>query len=116
DNWHDRVQIVNTATSASVLDTTVLHATSVLGVLTNGGSRLRQYVFRLPDGPVGAGPLRVAITADYYSAVVEYNGTGTAEANNVASADFSSSIAPYSDLAIDSFNVSPATFESGRQI
>jgi len=110
-NWHDRVQIFNTTNGASLLDTVVLHATSGLGPLTNGGSRLRQYLFRLPDGLAGAGPLRVTVTADYYGAVVE-----TVESNNVASANFTSLLAPYPDLTVAAFTLSPLTFESGLQV
>jgi hypothetical protein len=116
DSWYDRVQVMNTTNGASVLDTYVLHGTAGLGILTNGGTHLRQHVFRLPDGLAGAGPLRVTVTADYFNSVVEYNPSGSGETNNATSANFSSALAPYPDLAIASFTASPATFESSRQV
>lgn len=113
-NWYDRVQIVNTATLGTLLDTTVYHNTTTLGALTNGTSRLRQHVFRLPNGLAGSGALRVTVTADSFSSIFEYNGGGTAEANNAASSDFNATLAAYPDLEVASFNVTPPAFESGR--
>jgi subtilase family serine protease len=113
-NWHDRVQLVNTATGATLLDTSVLHNTGALGPLTNGTARLRQYVFRLPNGAAGAGPLRLTLTADGLNSVFEYNVGGTGEANNASTFDFNAALAAYPDLEIAAFSVAPATFESGR--
>lgn len=115
-NWYDRIVIENTSSLAVLLDTTLYRNTASLGALTNGTTQLRQYTFRLPNGLSGSGPLRATITADGLNSIYEYNGSGTGESNNVASANFTSSLALYPDLEVAAFNVTPATFQSGNQI
>ncbi|HAV61612.1 MAG TPA: hypothetical protein DCY13_04515, partial [Verrucomicrobiales bacterium] len=112
--WHDRLVVVNTGTGATLLDTTVLHSTTTLGELAPGATRLRQYTWRLPNGTAGTGTLQFTVTVDGYNGVYEHNAGGTAEANNSATAQITSTLAAYPDLEVASFDVAPATFESGR--
>lgn len=114
--WYDRLVVVNTGSGATLLDTTIHHPTTTLGALTNGFTRLRQYVWRLPNGAAGTGNLQVTVTADHYNGVFEHNAGNTGESNNGASVTVPSTLAAYPDLEIASFSVTPPTFESGRQL
>ncbi len=113
-SWHDRLVVVNTGSGATLLDTTIHHPTTTLGALTNGLTRLRQYVWRLPNGAAGTGNLRFTVTADHFNAVFEHNPGATAEANNDLAVIVPATLAAYPDLEIASFDVAPATYESGR--
>ncbi len=115
-SWQDRIQIVNPASGSTLLETTLGYSTATLGPLTNGTSRIRQQLFRLPNGLAGSGPLRAVVSVDTFNAVFEHNAAGTGESNNTASANFTATLAAYPDLAIHSFQVTPATFESGREL
>jgi hypothetical protein len=115
-SWYDRVTIRNTTTSLTLLDTVTYYDANVLGPITNGQSRERQYAFRLPDGTNGVGDLTFTVIADTYNQLAEFNFSGTAESNNTASLSRTSTLAAYPDLAVHRFDVSPASFESGRQL
>ncbi len=115
-NWSDRIQILSAGSGTVLIETTLPFSPGTLGPLTNGTTRTRQQIVRLPNGLSGAGALRAVVTADFGGAVFEDNAAGTAESNNVASLDFTSTLAAYPDLAVHSYQVTPASFESGRQL
>src|SRR5204863_322254 len=81
-----------------------------------GGSRARQYAFRLPDGDAGVGQLQVEITADSTNAIFEFNGTGTAETNNTATTTVDATLAPYPDLVAEILPFRPASPRSGQPL
>lgn len=97
-------------------DGAVLATTSVTdaqGNLAPGASRSREQALRLPDGPAASGVLAVEIAADVTGAVREANGSGTGEANNLASAGVTGVLAPYPDLLPLGFGADPAAWAPG---
>ena len=99
-NWYDHVTVVNTNGGVTLLDTTVLYDTNVLGPLTNGTARDRSYNFALPSTTNGAGDLLFTITADTFNNLFEYNSSGTGESNNSSSIVRSSNLTPLPDLIV----------------
>ena len=99
-SWVDQVILSNLTTSALLLNTAVPYNSALDGNIPAAGFSPRSATFRLPDGPAGVGTFRVFINADALNSVTELNGTATAELNNSASLQFSSSLANYPDLMV----------------
>jgi hypothetical protein len=115
-SWQDRLVISNLNTGERLLDVTVPYDAGAQGHLTNGAWRARQYVYRLPDGPRGAGVMVVQVMVDTYNQVVEINGEGTAEQNNLALATNASALAPYPDLVVTNLVIEPPAPQSGSTV
>ncbi|HZR18708.1 MAG TPA: CARDB domain-containing protein [Verrucomicrobiae bacterium] len=115
-SWYDQVIISNATLGVTLLNTTVLYDTNVLGPLTNGLARNRSVNFTLPNGASGAGTLRVSVIADVFNGVFEYNPAGTAESNNAATSTVVSGIASYPDLQVAGLNVTPSVLGSGTNL
>ena len=98
---------VNPATGATLATLYSQVLTYTGAALAAGGSAARSAGFTLPDGPDGAGTLRVTVRTDYYDEVFEYNAGGTGEANNTGTADVSSALAPYPDLTVSAVSLTP---------
>ena len=114
-SWSDRVQVVNTGTGQTLVDTTVVHDGSA-GSLAAGADQAMQYAFHLPDGDPGVGSLLVTVTVDSNNAVAEYNLAGTAETNNSTNTSVTSTLALYPDLQVANLVVTPTAAQSGNQI
>ncbi|HMJ91433.1 MAG TPA: CARDB domain-containing protein, partial [Candidatus Acidoferrum sp.] len=115
-SWYDRLTISNTTTHFMLLDTPVYYDANSGGAIPVGQSRLRQQIFRLPDGTNGAGNLVFTVVADTFNQVAEYNASNTGESNNAAVLSRAAALAAYPDLAVNRFQVTPPTFESGGQL
>jgi len=111
--WHDQIVVSNLTTGAKLVDTTVYYDANASGAISNSQSRARQYSFRLPDGPGGAGQLAFRVRTDLYNAVPEFNPSGTGESNNLAVIARTSTLAAYPDLQVTNLAVTPANLQSG---
>jgi subtilase family serine protease len=116
--FSDRIVVVNTNTSETLLNTTLFYNpnTAGNGPIAPGGSRSFLTTLQLPDGPRGVGTLEVTITADTFNQLPEANVSGTAEANNTVIATAISTIAAYPDLQVISLNIQPGTLASGTNV
>lgn len=114
--WHDQIVVSNLTTGVKLVDTTVYYDSNVSGAISNGQSRARQYSFRLPDGPGGAGQLAFRVRTDFYNAVPEFNPSGTGEGNNLAVITRTSTLAEYPDLQVTNLAVAPASLQSGAGV
>src|SRR5207253_11225766 len=71
----------------------------------------------LPDGDAGTGTFRVSVVTDYGQSVKEFDANGNAAyANNSASFDLTSTLAPYPDLQVAGLAVSPSSLQSGASV
>src|SRR5207249_741817 len=109
-SWTDSIRVVNTATNETLVAANVPYDPSAqgTGAVPASDSRGRQYSFRLPEGNRGAGALQITVTDDTFNNLFEYNASGTAETNNVATATFGSALAAYTDLQISNLAIAPA--------
>ncbi|MGD9632158.1 MAG: hypothetical protein AB7U97_02695, partial [Pirellulales bacterium] len=108
-SWHDRIRVVSTTTSQTLLDTTLFYNSASLGNIAAGDSQARQYSFTLPQGSPGVGDWQITITTDYFTSLFEYNAGGTAENNNTDTIPFTSTIAAYPDLQVTGLAVDPSS-------
>ena len=115
-NWYDHVTVVNTNSGATMVDANVYYDTNSLGPLTNGTARDRSYGFTLPNGSNGVGGLLITVTADVFNNIFEYNSSGTAESNNVATISAFSGLGSYPDLQVINLGVQPALLVSGGNV
>ncbi|MGD9632157.1 MAG: CARDB domain-containing protein, partial [Pirellulales bacterium] len=116
-SWHDRIRVVSTTTSQTLLDTTLFYNSASLGNIAAGDSQARQYSFTLPQGSPGVGDWQITITTDYFTSLFEYNAGGTAENNNTDTIPFTSTIAAYPDLQVTGLAVDPSSvLESGGTV
>lgn len=94
------------------------YSVSASGNIAAGQSTAQRHVaFDLPDGDPGVGNFVVTVTADFNNDVFENNASGhvSAESNNSATANFTSTLAAYPDLVVNNL-VSPVDAWSGRTI
>ncbi|NDC64198.1 MAG: hypothetical protein EBZ59_09500 [Planctomycetia bacterium] len=108
--WSDRIVVVNTTTGATLVDTTL----APLAPLAAGGTLPREFAFTLPQGVAGVGVLSIRVTADSADAVAEWNGSGTGEANNVAS--ITRTAIAGSDLTVSGLTVAEAALLAGGTV
>ena len=101
--WFDGVLITNQSTGGVVTNQQV-HVDPNPG----GTASPRSFSFRIPDGNLGAGTLRIQITTDISNTVTEVNGAGNAESNNTATLDVVSTLALYPDLQVTDLTLTPA--------
>lgn len=108
-SFTDRVTIRNTGSGQILVNSTLLYDATVggNGPIAPGTSRVRQLAVTLPDGPVSVGTLEVTVSTDTANNILEQNAGGTGEANNSATATFSSALAPYPDLQVAAVSVAP---------
>ena len=100
DAWRDRLQVVNTTSGETLLDT-IITRDAAGGALAGGEFLVQQYgPLQLPDGVRGAGTLQITVTIDSDNAMVENNAEHTAENNNSASLARVSILADYPDLLV----------------
>ncbi|MBM3883827.1 MAG: hypothetical protein FJ387_29680 [Verrucomicrobia bacterium] len=114
-SWHDSVQVVNTTTGETLLDTQVYYDADSSGSIGAGAWRTRQLSLRLPDGARGTGTFRVTVTCDVRNAIGEHNPSGTAESNNATGLTFASVLGLYPDLAVYAIQA-PATVRAGQPV
>ncbi|MCP5526590.1 MAG: VCBS repeat-containing protein, partial [Verrucomicrobiales bacterium] len=114
-NWVDRLQVINRTSGETLLNTTLNHDSSADGNLAPGGSIARQRTFQLPDGQRGVGNIEFLVTVDSNGQAVEYSDSVNAEANNTASVQRASTLAPYPDLVVSDV-VIPAEGDAGQPI
>src|SRR5262249_16198197 len=81
-----------------------------------GGAVPRQFSFTLPDGPLGAGQIVVAVTTNANSAITERNDAVTASTNNTSTIGFTSSLAHYADLEVNNLSASATQGFPGGQV
>ena len=107
-SWLDQLVVSNLTTGLRIFSTNVYYDSSALGSIGGGDYRVRQVAVRLPDGLPGVGQLLFVVTADINNAVSEYNGSGSAETNNTATAMVTSTLALYPDLFVTGITIPPA--------
>jgi len=117
--WADRVRVVNTTTGDTLADASVPAGDP----LAAAGSRSNSYTFTLPDGMAGAGQIRVIVTADDYpwvttahGRIYELNSDGTAETNNGAVLEATSTVPDYPDLVVTGLAFDPPALQSGSPV
>ena len=93
----DNLTVVNTTTSATLVDTDVAYNPSLPGIspIGPGGSLPQAYSFTLPQGFAGTGNLVFTVTTDADNQIVEFNPSGTGETNNTATLTATSTLATY---------------------
>ena len=93
----DNLTVVNTTTSATLLDTDITYNPAVPGTspIAPGGSLPRSYSFTLPQSFAGTGDLLITVTTDADNQIVEFNPSGTGETNNTATLTVNSTLATY---------------------
>ncbi|MDN5787397.1 CARDB domain-containing protein, partial [Pseudorhodobacter sp.] len=96
----DYVRVYNYTARQWVFDQEISFAAEAGVILKAGAARARSITFNLPDGAAGAGDLRLFINADYRGAVREANAGDTAESNNYATFDFTSTVRTYPDFTV----------------
>ncbi len=108
-SWNDRIEVVNTTTGQALASLLLPYDASlpVNGPIAAGASRFRQISYRLPDGNLSVGNIRVTVVADASDSIFEYNVSDTGEANNGADRNISVGLAPYPDLVVTGVTHSP---------
>ncbi|MDZ4254036.1 MAG: CARDB domain-containing protein, partial [Sulfuritalea sp.] len=110
--WYDRIKVTNQSTGAVLLDQQVCYDPPQGGTMTAGASVPRSFSFRLAEGNAGVGNLLVQVSADQNTSgvgsLVEANASGTAETNNSASLNLTSTLATYPDLQVTDVTPTPA--------
>ena len=117
--FSDNVTVTNTTTGQTLVNTQVFYnpATAGNGPIEPGQGRAQHDSFQLPNGPAGAGQLQVTVTTNSTTAFPEFNTSGTASSNNIASLTVTSALAPYPDLQVTNLAVQPATgLQSGGNL
>ncbi|HEY6816092.1 MAG TPA: CARDB domain-containing protein, partial [Croceibacterium sp.] len=104
--WSDRVIVRNLDTN-EVIGNLLIDDTG--GTLAPGAERVRQTSFTLPAGNDGVGRIGFSLALDVTNAVTEQNPGGTAEANNAASVEITSALAPFADLVVTDIVAQPAS-------
>lgn len=112
--WFDRITVNNLTTSETLLTEDVRYDSAASGAIAAGGTQAGTITLNLPDGPAGAGNLRITVLADFYNNVQE--GSTAAEQNNSRTLDVTSTLRNYPDLIVDSLAVAPGSPESGQEI
>jgi len=90
--WTERLVVSNASRRVVVLDTSLIHPTS----LAPGATTARTHTFTLPSGANGYGTFTVFLSLDTANSVAEFNATDTAEANNTATLQATTAL----DLAV----------------
>jgi YD repeat-containing protein len=104
--WYDTVTVRNATSGETLLTRTTL----VSGALAaRANSALHEVSFTLPAGNRGVGTITVAVQADVYSQVWEFNPSGTAETNNTSTSSVVSTLTPYPDLIVTDVTLSPSS-------
>ena len=93
----DHLTVVNTTTSATLLDTDITYNPALPGnsPIAPGGSVPQAYSFTLPQGLAGTGNLLFTVTTDADNQIIESNASGTGETNNTATLTVTSTLATY---------------------
>ncbi len=93
----DHLTVVNTTTSATLLDTDITYNPALPGnsPIGPGGSLPRSYSFTLPPSFAGTGNLLVTVTTDADNQIIESNPSGTGETNNTSTLAVTSILATY---------------------
>ncbi|MDP2105285.1 MAG: CARDB domain-containing protein, partial [Desulfobulbaceae bacterium] len=112
-SFYDLVTVVNQDTNETLVNTWVHYDQNSGGVINSGDFRTRSYNFNLPQGTRGAGNLLITVNADVGNYIFEFNSGGTGETNNSASANVTSQMAPYPDLAVTDIQA-PVSALAGR--
>ena len=107
--WYDQIQVINTTTGQSLLDTTQYYASNSMAA---GGNAARSYALTLPNGSAGAGVLQVTVTVNSNNDVFEYNSSLTAQSNNSSSMNVTSAAVSYPDLTVA--NLTAAEDSTGK--
>ncbi len=76
------------------------------GAILPGGSRNRQFSYRLPDGSAGVGIIQVTVTTNSSQSISESDTTFT---NNTAATSETSTLALYPDLQVANLRSDPAS-------
>jgi RHS repeat-associated protein len=115
-SFSDQVQVVNTSTAQTLVNTAVFYNEGAAGAISTGGFAPRSYSFQLPNGTPGTGTLQITVTTDVDHAIKEYDASGNpAYGNNSATTTITSTPASYPDLATSNVTA-PATVVPGQQI
>ncbi len=101
-SWSTKVNVVNRATSAVIVDRTLLFPGNTIA---SKASVSRSTTVDLPDGVPGVGDFDVTIQVDSANNITESNLAGNAETNNATTSAFSSTIADYPALSVSQLNV-----------
>ena len=93
----DNLTVVNTTTSATLLDTDITFNPASPGnsPIGPGGSLPRSYSFTLPTSFAGTGNLLFTVTTDADNQLIEFNPSGTGETNNTSTLTVTSTLAAY---------------------
>ncbi len=111
------VQRVNADNSLTYIASGTVAGNSSLGV---NATSAQTFSFAMADGASGVGNMRITVTTDYYQTVKEYDASGNpAYGNNSASTTFTSTLANYADLKVQSGSLvvqQPSNVQSGNQV
>jgi hypothetical protein len=113
--FYDRITIVNVTNNQTLVNTLLAYDPVTSGSIAGGGSVARQFAFKLPDGPTGAGDLLITVAADSGNAVYEFNVGGTGESNNTNAIAATAALAPYPDLIVTNI-IAPSIGFAGQTI
>ncbi len=115
-SWNDYVTVINTTTGVTLVSNAVVAYNG--GAIQPGGQAAQAYTFMLRDGGTGVGSIKVVVTVNANNAEAEHNTTGTAQSNNTSTTTFTSTLANYADLTVQSgsLSVTPSSTQSGSQL
>jgi hypothetical protein len=104
----DSVTIKNLTTNQVLTAVSVAYdpGTPGNGAILPGGSRNRQFSYRLPDGSAGVGIIQVTVTTNSSQSISESDTTFT---NNTAATSETSTLALYPDLQVANLRSDPAS-------
>jgi hypothetical protein len=86
------------------------------GPIDANSSAARQYLYRLPDGPAGAGEIRLTVRTDHYNHLFEHNVDGTGETNNTAAVTVVAGLREYPDLHVVQIDHPVSGLRPGQEI
>ncbi|WP_309246676.1 CARDB domain-containing protein [Ramlibacter montanisoli] len=115
--WRDRVVVTRVGSDEVIASVVLPYDAGALGALAAGAQLARSAAVTLPEGALGAGLLRFAVTLDIDNALAEQNGPGTAEGNNAADTVVTSTLPVYADLQPGALTVTPPSgWEAGAAV
>jgi hypothetical protein len=105
-SFYDYLMVKNTTTNQTLIEVPLRYdeAAPGNGPIAAGDQRARQYAFRLPDGPAGAGHIEFMVTTDYYQQVQVLNRD-----HGTAMVALDVPLAAYPDLQVTGLSVDAAT-------
>jgi hypothetical protein len=119
-SFYERILVENLTTGSTLRSEVIFYDARTIptgqGPIDANSSAARQYLYRLPDGPAGAGEIRLTVRTDHYNHLFEHNVDGTGETNNTAAVTVMAGLRNYPDLQVMQIDHPVSGLRPGQEI